>query len=122
MGDVGYLDYEGSLWFCGRMKHVVEVEGVKYYPIPTEQIMNGHPDVKRSALVLHTKTNLASIVIDTDKDFDEHLVNSLKEFTLKNERTKFVKRFFYKKKFPVDVRHNIKIDRLALTKEISERL
>jgi len=122
MGDVGYLDQDGRLWFCGRKKHVVTIDHNKYYPIPVEQIINQHPHVKRSALVLHTKTNLPSIVVETDEKFDEHFVISLKEFVSKNEKTNFIKLFFYKDKFPVDVRHNIKIDRLALSKEISEKL
>jgi len=122
MGDVGYLDNEGHLWFCGRKKHVIEAGGVKYYPIPVEQIINQHPDINKSALVIHAITKIPSVVVETDKKFDEHLVTSLRDYVSKNEKTSFIKRFYYKDKFPVDVRHNIKIDRIALSKEISERL
>ena len=31
MGDVGYLDGKGNLWFCGRQKHIVEIKNQKYY-------------------------------------------------------------------------------------------
>ena len=93
----------------------------RFYPIPVEQIVNQHPHVIKSALVLHTVTNLPAIIIETDKTFDHHFVLSLKEYVEKNDKTKFIKRFYQKDKFPVDVRHNIKIDRIALSKEFSER-
>ncbi len=51
MGDVGYLDEDGLLWFCGRKAHLVETERGKMFTIPCEAIFNEHPQVDRSALV-----------------------------------------------------------------------
>ncbi|MCP3931937.1 MAG: AMP-binding protein, partial [Bacteroidetes bacterium] len=51
MGDIGYLDESGRLWFCGRKGHrVITSKGV-LFTIPCEAIVNNHPWVFRSALV-----------------------------------------------------------------------
>src|SRR5262249_35094160 len=51
MGDVGYLDDRGRIWFCGRKSHRVILPDETLYTIPCESIFNTHPDVYRSALV-----------------------------------------------------------------------
>src|SRR5690606_40051613 len=51
MGDLGYLDEAGRVWFCGRKAHrVVTPEGT-LYTVCCEGIINQHPEVRRSALV-----------------------------------------------------------------------
>lgn len=51
MGDLGYLDSEGHLWFCGRAVHAVRLSGETLYSVNTESYFNQLPWVKRSALV-----------------------------------------------------------------------
>ena len=51
MGDVGYLDQAGRLWFCGRRAHRVVTKKQTLFSVPCEAIINEHPDVYRSALV-----------------------------------------------------------------------
>ena len=55
MGDVGYVDALGRLWFCGRRAHRVEsvsAQGtVTRFSIPCEGVFNVHPKVYRTALV-----------------------------------------------------------------------
>ena len=51
MGDLGYFDDEGRLWFCGRKSHRVVTRDETYYTIPCEGVFNAHPKVYRSALV-----------------------------------------------------------------------
>ncbi|MBF0365098.1 MAG: AMP-binding protein, partial [Oligoflexia bacterium] len=51
MGDVGYLDESGALWFCGRKDHVVFSDLGEFYPVCIEAIFNQHPKIKRSALI-----------------------------------------------------------------------
>ena len=51
MGDVGYRDDRGRLWFCGRKAHRVILADETLYTIPCEAIFNTHPEVFRSALV-----------------------------------------------------------------------
>ena len=51
MGDLGYRDNQGRLWFCGRKSHRVILAQETLFTIPCESIFNTHPAVARSALV-----------------------------------------------------------------------
>ncbi|MET0581174.1 MAG: olefin beta-lactone synthetase, partial [Pseudoxanthomonas sp.] len=51
MGDVGYYDAQGRLWFCGRKTQRVETVDGPLYTEQVEPIFNTHPEVKRTALV-----------------------------------------------------------------------
>lgn len=51
MGDLGYLDEAGRLWFYGRKSQRVETAAGPLFTEPCELIFNQHPDVFRSALV-----------------------------------------------------------------------
>ncbi|MCA9052251.1 MAG: AMP-binding protein [Planctomycetaceae bacterium] len=51
IGDVGYLDEEGLLWFCGRKAHIVATEHGRMFSVCCEEIFNEHPSVYRSALI-----------------------------------------------------------------------
>lgn len=111
MGDVGYLDEQGRVWFCGRKVHVVGT----HYPIPCEAIFNQHPAVKRTALV--SLKDRAGIVVEMRAGFgwSHQIKNELKALGAKHPHTAHIQDFFPHPGFPVDVRHNIKIDRVALS-------
>ena len=52
MGDLGHLDPEGRLWFCGRKAHRVRCDdGTTLFTVPCEVVFNAHPEVRRSDLV-----------------------------------------------------------------------
>lgn len=51
MGDVGYLDRSGRLWFCGRKSQRVTTPTGTLFTVPCEALFNQHPAVRRSALV-----------------------------------------------------------------------
>ena len=121
MGDLGWRDHEGNLWFLGRKAHRVETPEHTFYSIQMESIFNQHPMIKRSALVklqLGEKT-FPGLVIER-KDGSTRMNEAfLKELKILSERTHFtknIKYYFLNSSFPVDVRHNIKIDRLKLSK------
>ena len=126
MGDLGYKDGHGRLWFCGRKTHLVISPEKKYYPIPCEAIFNKHPLVKRSALVGlgASGKQIPAIVIErNDGQYLSGKEQSIFESELltlarKHEHTKDIQKIYLSKHFPVDVRHNIKIDRLKLKEEI----
>ncbi len=118
IGDVGYLDKNNHLWFCGRKTHVIETKNTIFYPIPCEAVFNKHINVKKSALV-KIKNNPAICVIPNKT---RPSVKELKEIALSYTHTKEIDQFYFVKKFPVDVRHNIKIDRLLLSKMISRNI
>lgn len=114
MGDVGYIDREGRLWFCGRKAHVVVTSEMSFYPIPVEAIFNQHPDVKRSALV--DLKGEAGVVVELKRSRSKtELERELRALALTRDHTRAITKFFVHPRFPVDVRHNIKIDRRALS-------
>src|SRR5690606_8114805 len=45
MGDLGYLDDAGRIWFCGRKSQRVVTPERTYFTIPCEGVFNAHPDV-----------------------------------------------------------------------------
>ncbi len=54
MGDVGYRDNQGRIWFCARKAHRVVTAtpgGETLFTIPCEAVFNTHPAVFRTALV-----------------------------------------------------------------------
>ena len=51
MGDLGYLDEQGRVWFCGRKSQRVVTPERTLYTIPCEGVFNAHPEVYRTALV-----------------------------------------------------------------------
>ncbi len=50
-GDLGYLDEDGRLWFCGRATQRVRAEHRDLHTVRCEGVFNAHPLVRRTALV-----------------------------------------------------------------------
>lgn len=120
MGDMGYFDDSGRLWFCGRKSHRVISNGTTYYSVCCEAIFNEHPFVYRSALVSLKvmRSEMPAIVVELE---DGAQINK-REFALEllslarsNPVTRKISTFFIHPAFPVDVRHNAKIDREKLS-------
>jgi len=132
MGDVGYLDEQGRLWFVGRKDHRVEVSsGKTLYPIQVEALYNNHPDVFRSALVgLGDKPNQKPlIIIEPEKEkvvFDDKGKAKLeKELRILAEAFPDdfrMRDMLFHSSFPVDVRHNAKIVREKLAVWAEDRV
>ncbi len=124
MGDLGYLDDEGKLWFCGRKTHRVDLQKEHtLYSVQCEAIYNQHQSVKRTALVgLQSKDHIeAAIIVERDdhrtelsQDELEVFQDELQQLGGRYQHTKNISKFYLYDHFPVDVRHNIKIDRLKL--------
>ncbi|MDR2721374.1 MAG: AMP-binding protein [Coriobacteriaceae bacterium] len=126
VGDVGQIDEEGRIWFWGRKSHVVDVGKKKMYPVPCESVFNQHPQVKRSALVGPCiKGRITpSLVVELKSGspkLTKGLLRELQKIRDSYEHTLPIECFYLKKSFPVDVRHNIKIDRLELTRWVEEK-
>src|SRR3954468_12251981 len=49
MGDLGYRDEQGRIWFCGRKSQRVETADGTLFTIPVEGVFNAHPAVLRTA-------------------------------------------------------------------------
>ncbi|RME69245.1 MAG: peptide synthase [Verrucomicrobia bacterium] len=123
MGDTGYLDEDGRLWFCGRKaERVVTRDGVLYTD-QCEPVFNQHPHVARTALIGLgiPGQQVPAIVVEprpehwprTPLDRAE-LAESLRDLGRACPTTRDIQFFFFRKQFPVDVRHNAKIHRLRL--------
>lgn len=122
MGDMGWLDDDQNLWFLGRKVHRVLMDEKKVlYPLQVEAIFNQHPAVRRSALV---KLKIGEIIApglvierhDGQTKCEESFLKQLIELGKQTEASRHLARFFLHQSFPVDVRHNIKIDRVKLSK------
>lgn len=121
MGDLGYFDERGRLWFLGRKVERVETPCETLYTEACEPIFNAHPDVFRSALIGLGERGKAvpAIVVElragTPKRRHADIIGALRRIAREHTATQAITRFFiYPKKFPVDVRHNAKIHRLTL--------
>ena len=117
MGDVGYLDDAGRLFFCGRVAHVVETPTRTLYPIPVERVFNAHPDVKRSALIRYRSDDAAVVIepqasrVPRTEEEQQRFTRELRELAARSTVASPVTHIFFCESFPVDGRHNAKIFR-----------
>ncbi|SHJ70862.1 Acyl-CoA synthetase (AMP-forming)/AMP-acid ligase II [Malonomonas rubra DSM 5091] len=120
MGDLGYRDNYGRIWFCGRKAHRVTCTDKTLYTIPCEAIFNTHPKVFRSALVGVGKPgNMKPVIcieLEPGIDKNEHaqIIRELKLLTQKHELIQPIGHILIHPAFPVDIRHNAKIFREKL--------
>jgi len=120
MGDLGWRDDKGRIWFCGRKSHRVVTERETLYTIPCEAIFNNHPRVFRSALVGVGPRYLQRPVIcielhqSTGGKNKKYLKAELLELAAAHQLTKSIRTLLFHKSFPVDIRHNSKIFREKL--------
>jgi len=119
MGDCGYLDGEGRLWFCGRKAERVETASGTLHTEICEAIFRGHPQVGRCALIGlgERGAQRPALVIEPKPASVKAawaLARELHALARQHPATASIETIFFREKFPVDVRHNAKIHRLAL--------
>jgi acyl-coenzyme A synthetase/AMP-(fatty) acid ligase len=126
MGDMGYLDGQGRLWFCGRKAHRVLTAAGPLYSVCCEAIFNEHPQVFRSALVGIGRAGEQQPVLLVElreKVADaQQLFAELRQLARANPLTAMIDTFLIHPAFPVDIRHNAKIFREKLAVWAAERL
>ena len=120
MGDVGYFDASGRLWFCGRKAHRIVLPDVTLFSVPVEGIFDTHPKVYRTALVGVTVSGRMEPLLCVELK-PEHtgamqaeLVAELLSLGAGFEISQRVRRIMFHPAFPVDIRHNAKIGREKL--------
>jgi acyl-CoA synthetase (AMP-forming)/AMP-acid ligase II len=123
-GDVGYLDDQGRLWYCGRRAHVVQTEAKTFFPEQVENVINQSVLVHRSALARVTRPGKAPeavIFIERSKNSLEFTDNKVREKILEilngNPKTSGISLILFHQNFPVDVNHNSKILRDELSRQ-----
>lgn len=120
MGDVGYLDADGRIWFCGRKAHRVVTSKAVLYTIPVEGVFNTHPAVFRTALVGLGRVGSQKPVLcveletKTPKVEQDRIRRELLELGSRYPHTKNISEILFHPAFPVDIRHNAKIFREKL--------
>jgi len=121
MGDVGYFDEQGRLWYCGRKSHRVIKNDDVMFTEQVEGVFNIHPLVYRTALV--GVDNEPVLWVELAKKADkEKIKHELMELAKDHPQASKIKTFLLMKKFPTDVRHNSKIIREQLTLLAEKRL
>ena len=123
MGDLGYFDDEGRLWFCGRKTQRVVTERTTLCTEQVEPVFNAHPDVRRTALVgIGTFGEQLPVLCVELREGVAAMDWEQIELTLRHMGEGFVhtaqvQTFLrYPKAFPVDIRHNAKIGRETLAR------
>jgi len=131
MGDVGYVDAEGRLWFCGRKSHRLETADGPLFPVPIENAFGALPGVKRVALVGLGAPGAEEPALVVELAPDASRRDALAHVARRRARLEAagdllhahpLRAVLIHKGFPVDVRHNAKIHRLALKRWAEERL
>lgn len=128
MGDLGYLDEHGRLWFCGRKSQRVVTAERTFFTVPCEGVFNAHPDVFRSALVGVRQGGAVLPVICVELEPSARrrsqaaLLEELRARAKAHPHTASLDTFLVHPSFPVDIRHNAKIRREALARWASAEL
>ena len=127
MGDLGFMDEAGRLWFCGRKAQRVETASGRLHTVPCELVFNNHPSVYRSALVGVGPTGSATPVICVELEKDAtiakgELLTDLRALAEEREHTSTIRHFLVHPGFPVDIRHNAKIRRGELASWAAARV
>ena len=143
VGDVGYFDESDRFWFCGRKSHRIETPSGVLFTIPCEAISNNSPKVFRSALVgvplppgytpattpnerqlsFRNSWKKPIMIVEPKDDWRPHnsqeadlLKQEVLELLKKSPLTSMIQTVLICESFPVDIRHNAKINRELLAK------
>ena len=128
MGDLGWIDEGGRLWFCGRKSQRVEAADGPLYTEQVEPVFNTHAAVRRSALVGVGEKGAQMPVLcvelepGTPEAARERIEAELLNLGQRHPHTARVQRLLFHPGFPVDIRHNAKIGREALARWASARM
>jgi acyl-CoA synthetase (AMP-forming)/AMP-acid ligase II len=128
MGDVGILDGQGRLWYCGRVSQRIDTGKEVLFADQCEAIFNQHPDLLRSAVVgvgargrqmpvlcIELKGKLSPV--DTERvHFD------LLQLAQAHSMTREIRTVLFHPGFPVDIRHNSKIGREELAEWAAKQM
>jgi acyl-coenzyme A synthetase/AMP-(fatty) acid ligase len=128
MGDVGVIDGKGCLWYCGRVSQRIETGSETLFPDQVEGIFNQHPDAVRTAVVgvgapgrqipvLCVEVRGPLEPVDYERvHFD--LLQLAQAYAL----TRSVRTVLFHDGFPVDTRHNSKIQREELAQWATQKM
>lgn len=132
VGDAGYLDTDGRLWYCGRVSQRVKAAGGPLFSLQCEPVFDAHPKVRRSGLVgvaagtAGSATEIPVICVELKPGVSSREIPEIRRELLKiaasNPVTAQIRHVLFKRSLPVDPRHNSKIERPALARWAATRL
>jgi acyl-CoA synthetase (AMP-forming)/AMP-acid ligase II len=128
MGDLGWVDDEGRLWFCGRKSQRVVTADSTLCTEQVEPVFNTHPDVRRTALVGIGAAGAQRPVLCVElrdgirREAQARIAAELQHLGEGFVHTAKIETFLFHPKFPVDIRHNAKIGREQLASWAAGRL
>ncbi len=124
-GDLAWRDEQGRVWFCGRTAHRVHTADGPLDPLPVEQLVTGHRDVRRAALVGLPARDGAEPVLVVQPEHGvwrrlrpwrpggrrraDAFVTELRGRLDAHPHGARVTRILLRGRFPVDARHNAKV-------------
>jgi acyl-CoA synthetase (AMP-forming)/AMP-acid ligase II len=123
MGDAGYFDHDGRLWFCGRKSQRVQTTDGDLFADQVEAIFNTLEGVERSALVGLGEPGRQEPVLCIElrradrketPTLKRLVENAIRERAAQHGSLGELKRVLFHPGFPVDTRHNSKIGREKL--------
>ena len=128
MGDLGWFDGEGRLWFAGRKAHRVETSDGVLFSVPVEEVFNAHPAVYRTALVgvgsVGAKRPVLWVELEPGQGASPELAAEILALGAADPLgtgAARVTELLFHKGFPVDIRHNSKINREKLGLEAAAK-
>ena len=131
MGDVGYFDKRGRLWYCGRKSHRVVTPSGTLFTEQIEPVFNTVPGILRTALVGANRDGVTYPVVCYELGGfgpaanrpEREIDRDLREVGQRHEHTRPIEVFLeYPRDFPVDVRHNSKIFREKLARWVDTEM
>ncbi|MCW2639004.1 MAG: AMP-binding protein [Dactylosporangium sp.] len=116
-GDLGRVDEAGRIWFCGRKSQRVRTAAGPMDTVRCEGVLNAHPDVYRTALVGVGGEPVVCVELRGGVPATERgrVTRQLRELAGRYEVTRGLDTFLFHPSFPVDIRHNAKINREYLS-------
>ena len=129
IGDTGWFDAEGRLWFCGRKAERVVAPGGTLFTARIEEIFNAHPRVFRTALLGMGPRGTQRPVLAVEPEPGHWPSTKAARLAFERELalmaaahpgTRTITTFAFVRHFPVDVRHNAKIHRLTLARRLKD--
>ncbi|PIX59919.1 MAG: peptide synthase [Lysobacterales bacterium CG_4_10_14_3_um_filter_64_11] len=125
MGDLGWFDRDGRLWFCGRKSQRVQCVDGALFTEQVEPVFNTHPEVLRTALVGVGDAGAQQPVLCVQlrnrlpRNAKARIRAQLLTIGGRHVHTARVQRIVFHPGFPVDIRHNAKIGREALARWVA---
>lgn len=125
MGDLGHLDEQGRIWMCGRKsQRVVTLVGTLFTEA-VEGRFTGMEGVARTALVCAKNPGKNKVILCVEPDRTvpwKSLLPRLRAHADTHPDSAAIDGFLCHHSFPVDIRHNSKIQREALAIWAARRL